>query len=84
MVAVEGNVHSIEDVTPMNLKQSNLMKLNENFTIIENDIIISKVRVLKPKKFKVIKTVILPTLYSTGQTILPEMETLINGRDFII
>lgn len=42
------------------------LKLGENWTLVENDVMISRVRITKPKKFTAQKNVVLPTIYHVG------------------
>jgi len=66
-----GSPSSAEDNQTGNSKQHLQLRLSENYAIVEGDIITSKVRVLKPKKFKIVKNVVLPTLYYTGELVKP-------------
>ena len=66
-----GSPSSAEENQTGNSKQHLQLRLSENYALVEGDIITSKVRVLKPKKFKVVKNVVLPTLYYSGELVKP-------------
>jgi hypothetical protein len=48
-----------------------LVKASDNFAIVENEIAVGKVRVMKPKMFEIKKQAILPTIYSLGEVRRP-------------
>ena len=50
------------------------LKLGDEFTLVDNEVIVAKVKVMKPKKFTIVKQVILPTIYSTGEVFEPQLQ----------
>jgi len=67
-----GSYQNLEDSTNAIVKNNSIqMKLGENFMIVDNDVFVAKVKVVKPKQYQAEKKIILPTVYNPAEIKLP-------------
>lgn len=63
---MENTEPEVRDWESALLRQSLLsLKVMDNFKYVENEIVVAKVRVMRPKAFEIKRTAILPTIYTT-------------------